>query len=40
MVTIERPLVFAVSVSLATLAFVVIGYLLVVAFALGPIPFD
>jgi len=39
-VTIRRPVVFAVAVSLAALTFVVVGYCLIAVFALGPIPFD
>jgi len=39
-VTIRRPVVFAVAVSLAALTFVVVGYCIIAVFTLGPIPFD
>jgi hypothetical protein len=39
-VTIQRPVLFAVAVSLATLVFAVVGYFLVPVFVLGPIQFD
>jgi hypothetical protein len=35
-----RPLLFAFTVSFATLLFVVVAYFAVLVFALGDIPFD
>jgi hypothetical protein len=37
---VRRPLLFAFTVSLATLILLVVGYLAVLVFALGDIPFD
>jgi len=37
---VRRPLLFAFTVSLGTLLFVVVAYFAVVVFALGDIPFD